>query len=50
MTERIFISPQVKQSVIISNNFVCTSCFTSCQTTQDLGSYESKECQENLET
>ena len=33
MVEQIFISPQVKPSVIIGNKLVYTSCFTSCQTT-----------------
>ena len=44
MAERILFSPQVKQGVIISNNLVYTSCFTSCQ------SYEIKKSQENLKT
>ena len=33
MVEQIFLSPQVKRSVIISNKLV----FRSCQTTSDLG-------------
>ena len=33
MSEQIFLSPQVKRSVIISNELVCTTCLTSCQTT-----------------
>ena len=37
MFKKIFFSPQVEQGPIISNNLVYTSCFTSCQTTQDLG-------------
>ena len=32
MVEKIFLSPQVKRSVIISNKLVCTSCLTSCRT------------------
>ena len=33
MVEQIFLLPQVKRSVIISNKLVCVSCLTTCQTT-----------------
>ena len=33
MVDQIFLSPEVKRSVIISNKLVCTICQTSCQTT-----------------
>ena len=42
MFEQIFLSPQVKQSVIISNKLV----YTNCQTNWDLGSYEIRKYQE----
>ena len=35
---RIFLSPEVKRSVIISKKLVYRSCLASCQTTSDLGS------------
>ena len=36
--QRIFLSPEVKRSVIISKKLVYRSCLTICQTTSDLGS------------
>ena len=35
---QIFLSPQVKRSLIVSNKLVYTSCLTSSPTTSDLGS------------
>ena len=32
MVDQIFLSPEVKRSLIISNKLVCTSCQTNCQT------------------
>ena len=37
MVEHIFVSPQVKQSVIISNELLYTSCFTSAKQLRILG-------------
>ena len=37
MVEPIFLSSQVKENVIINNKLVFIICFTSWQTTQDLG-------------
>ena len=45
-----FLSPQVKQSVIISNKLAYTSCLMICWTTSDLASKEIRKCQENIET
>ena len=39
----IFLLPQEKRNVIVSNKLVYTSCFTSCRTTQDLGNKEISE-------
>ena len=39
MVEQVFLSPQVKRSLIISNKLVYTSCLTSCQNAVTL-SYE----------
>ena len=36
MFYQIFISPQVKRSLVISNKLAYKSCLTSCQTTKDL--------------
>ena len=38
MVEQIFLSPQVKQSMIVSNKPANTSCLTTYLTTLDLGS------------
>ena len=35
MVEQIFLPPQVKQSVIISNKLVYTSRFTGCRMTEE---------------
>ena len=40
MAEPVFLSPQVKRSVIISSKPVYTSCLTSCQTTWEIRKYE----------
>ena len=37
MVEHIFVSPQVKQSVIISNKLLYSSCFTSAKQLRILG-------------
>ena len=50
MVEKTFLSPQVKQSVIISNKVVCMSYLTSCRMTKDLGCWEIKKYQEVLKT
>ena len=47
---KIFLSPQVKRSLIITNKLVYTSCLTNFGTTQDLGSEEVRKYQENLKT
>ena len=47
MIEKIFLSPQVRRSVIISNKLVYTKCLTSCRKTKDLGSSEIRKYQEN---
>ena len=36
MFEQIFLSPQVKRNMTITNKLVYTSLLTSCQTTQNL--------------
>ena len=40
MVEEIFLSPQVKRSLMFSKNLVYTSFPTSCRTTLDLGNSE----------
>ena len=47
---QIFLLPQLKRSLIISNKLVYTSCLKSCQTTEDLGSWEIRKDQNNLKT
>ena len=37
MVEQIFLSPQVKRSVIISNEVAYASCLKSCELSNDLG-------------
>ena len=46
MVEQIFLSPQVKRSVIISNKLDYTRCLTSCQT-RTLGSLETSVKSQN---
>ena len=43
---RFFFSPQVKRSLIISNELP----YTSCRTTEDLVSYEIRKVQKNVKT
>ena len=54
MFDGIFLSPQVKGSMIISNKLVYTSFITSYQTKQELpkkvGSSEIRKYQENHKT
>ena len=50
MVEQIFLSPQVKRSVIIINKLVYTSLLTSSRMTEDLGFLEIRKYQENLKT
>ena len=47
MVEQIFLSPQVKKSVIISNKLVYTSCLMRCRTTyiKNIGKKTSKKLQ-----
>ena len=46
----MFLSPQVKRSLIIINKLVYTSCVASCVTTYDLGSLEIRKAQNNAKT
>ena len=48
MVEQMFLSPQVKGSLIISTKVVYTRCLTSCGTVQDLGSEETSNYQGSL--
>ena len=43
MVEEVFLSPQLKRSLIFSKNLVYTSFPTSCRTTLDLGNSEISE-------
>ena len=47
---QIFLLPQLKWSLIISNKLVYTSCLKSCWMTEDLGSWEIRKDQNNLKT
>ena len=49
MFYQIFLSPQVKRSLIIGNK-VYASCLKSCRTTEDLGSLEIRKVQDNVKT
>ena len=48
MVQQIFLSPQVKRSVIITNKLICVSCLTSWWTAEDVGSQEIMKYQGNL--
>ena len=53
MFYQIFLSPQVKRSVIITNKLVCKSCLTSCRIALRVAerlSYEIGEVQNNVKT
>ena len=50
ITEQIFLSPQVKRRVIISNELEFTICLSTWQTILDLGSEEIRKNQKNLKT
>ena len=50
MVQQILFWPEGKQSVVISNKLIYTSCLMSCQRTKDLGSKKIRKYQENLET
>ena len=50
ITEQIFLSPQVKRRVIISNKLEFTICLSTWQTILDLGSEEIRKNQKNLKT
>ena len=53
MFYQIFLSPQVKRSVIITNKLVCKSCLTSCRIASRVAerlSYEIGEVQNNVKT
>ena len=50
MFYQIFLSPQVKQSLIISNKLVYTSCLMRCRTTYDLRSQEIRKVQNSVKT
>ena len=48
--EQIFLSPQVKWSVIISNKLLYRSSLTSCWMTEDFGFHEISKYNKNLKT
>ena len=48
MVDQIFLSIQVKQSVVISNKLIYTSCLTSSKTTSDSGSQKIRKYPEKL--